>query len=137
MNINKRRLVKDLPFDGLSVGTVLWKGGRGHGGNYSVSNIPTFYESGGSSDNGIHVFDKSVEDILDVIWDNEEWFEDADLTHIEIVPATDSITLRFKPIDKEEAVELAKGIQHVLKHLQDGSYVWNKFKDMTTSFRSR
>jgi accessory colonization factor AcfC len=136
MENNKRRLLKDLPFGELKKGRVLYKGGRGHGGNYSISRGNTYYSTGGSSDNGITVFDKSEESILDTIWDNEEWFEDAVLKHIDFIPSSTSITLKFDPIDIDEVEDLTKGIIHILDHLKEGGYVWNKFTDITTQIKN-
>ena len=133
MKNNKRRLLKELPFENLKKGVVIWRGSRGQGGNYSISNASTYYEQGGSSSNGIEVFTDTEENILDLIWDNEEWFEDADLKHINLVPVTEGVLLRFKSIDRAEKEELMKGLRHILPHLMDGNYVWNKFKDITSS----
>ena len=129
---NKKRLLKDLPFSDLTVGTVIWKGGRGHGGEFSVSNGKTYYKCGGSSDNGIRVFEQNEEDILDTIWEDKKWFEEANIKHIDILPKTNSIILRFDSIDLEDAEDLAKGIINILPHLKDDSYTWNKFSDITT-----
>ena len=130
MKNNKRRLLKDLPFEGLKKGVVLWKGGRGHGGEYSISRGETYYSGGGSSSNGILTFERPVEEIINLVWDNSEWFEDADLKEVEVIASTTSITLRFKSIDKDEAEELAKGIIHIFPHIEETGWVWSKFKDI-------
>ena len=135
MKNNKRRLLKDLPFDNLKVGTVVWKGSRGHGGSYSVSRGETFYESGGSSSNGIKTFGAVAEKLLDIIWDNGEWFEDADINHITIEINSNNLVLSFDHIDIEDATSLAKGIAHILPHLGDGSYTWKKFSNITARLK--
>lgn len=129
-------MLKDLPFGNLKAGAVIYKGGRGHGGQFSISRGNTYYQEGGSSHDGLIAFDDTEESILSAIWENEEWFEDATLSHIDVIPSTTCITLRFKAIDKEEAETLAKGIIHILPHLQDDSYTWNEFKDFTTAIRN-
>lgn len=136
MENNKRRLLKHLPFDNLEPGDVIWRGGRGHGGEFSVSRGHTFYESGSSSGNGIYGFNKSAEEILLKIWDDPDWFEDANLTHIDVVAKTDSITLRFKPIDIEEAEEFMRGLIHILPEIEKAGFVWSKFKGITTTIKN-
>ena len=137
MENNKRRLLKDLPFEGATKNTVIFKGGRGHGGNYSVSRGETYYQTGGSSDRGLTCFTETEESILDVIWDNSEWFENADLNHIDFIPVEEGILLRFKNIDRDEKEDLIKGLIFILPFLQEGKtknsgYIWNKFKNITT-----
>jgi len=130
--MNKRRLLKDMPFDNLSKGTVVSTGLGGLYGKYHIEQGNTYYKSGSSSSRGVTTFDKKVEEIIDLVWDNEEWFEDADLEEIKVIPSNTKIILEFKPIDIEEAENLAKGIMHILPHLGDDSYVWGKFKDVKT-----
>ena len=132
----KRRLLKDLPFGNLKVNTVIYKANRGHGGNYSISHGETYYKEGGSSSNGITTFDDSEEAILNAIWDNPEWFEDAVLEHIDFIPSNTSITLKFKAMDIEDVETLTKGLIHILDHLKDDNYTWNDFKAFTTSIRN-
>lgn len=132
MQTNKRRLLKDLPFANLKKGVVI----NFINNSYSIHNGDTFYIGGGSSSNGISMFEKSEEDILDTIWNNSEWFEDAVLTHIDFIPRNNSITLKFDSIDIEEAEALTKGIIHILDHLQDGNFTWSGFKNITTSIRN-
>ncbi len=133
----KRRSLKDLPFGGLKIGDVLYKGGRGTRGNYTVSGKTSFYENGGSSSGGLKVFEDSEENILDMIWDNSEWFEVADVKHMDVVATTTNITLKFKPIDIEDSETIAKGIIHVMKHLEEKSYSWNEFCGFTMKMSSR
>ena len=128
----RKRLLKDLPFANLKTGDVI----RNEGGRYLIHHGESFYEGGGSSDKGIENFGESEDQLLDKIWDDCEWFEDAELKHIELVPKTGSITLRFDPIDIEDAETLAKGIIHILPELTKGNHTWNKFKDITTAMRN-
>ena len=128
----KKRLLKDLPFDSLTKGKVLYK----ENGTYKTSGGKTFYENGGDSSRSTMVLGESGKDIVDVIWNNEEWFENADLNHIKFIPETNSITLHFDPIDLDDVEVLTKGLIHILSHLKDGCYTWNKFKDITTEIRN-
>lgn len=141
METNKRRLLKDLPVGNLKIGDVIVKGGRGHGGRYSITNLNTFYDTGGSSSNGLKVFDEAEESIIDLIWNNDEWVEDANLDTLVLVPSTNRITIHFKSIDAEDAEALAKGIIHILEHLGDGKhanggYIWNKFSNVVAGMQS-
>lgn len=124
----KKRLLKDLPFEKLVVGTVLYR----VNGSYQIDSFNTYYDMGGSSSGPTTVMDKAEKEIIDVIWDNEDWFEAADLKHIDIVLARNSLTLRFKTMSAEDVESFTKGIQRILPHLADGSYTWNKFSDVTT-----
>lgn len=136
MKTNKRRLLKDLPFDHCKKGVVLWKGSRGTGGTYSVTGRKTFYSGGGSSDNGIWVFDRQTEEILDLIWNNDEWFEDAILSHIDFSHTNETVTLRFPSLDAEDAYNLMRGIIHILPHLKDKGWVWSEFPELTTEIKN-
>lgn len=82
MKEHKKRLLKDLPFGDLKVGSVLYKVNSG----YQISLGETFYEQGGSSGRGVIVLDNIEKSIINEIWDNGEWFEDAILKHIDFVP---------------------------------------------------
>jgi len=136
MENNKKRLLKHLPFSNLEPGDVIWRGGRGHGGEFSISHGKTYYEGGGNSDCGLQGFNNHEEDILAEIWENPEWFESADLKHIDFVAKNDSITLRFKPIDKDEAEEFMKGLIHILPEIEKEGWVWSKFKGITTAIKN-
>lgn len=136
MKNNKRRLLKDLPFDGCKKDTVIYQAGWGHGGRYSISHKETYYSTGGSSSNGLTAFEKNEEEIIDLIWDNPEWFADADLKHIDFVYTTNSITLRFDSIDIEDAKELTRGIIHILPHLKEKGWAWDKFGEITTEIKN-
>ena len=138
MKNNKRRLLKDLPFENLVTGTVVWKGSRGVNANYTVTRPTTFYAEGGESSGGITSFDApNAEVILDTIWDNPDWFEDADINHIDIkIISNKELSLRFEAMDYEDVEELAKGILHQLViNMPKDKYVWNKF-NVTARVRS-
>ena len=128
MQEHKRRLLKDLPFGNLKKDSVIVYINN----SYRINNGDTYYKEGGSSSNGISIFDESEENILNAIWDNPEWFEDAVLEHIDFIPSNTSITLRFKAMDIEDVETLTKGLIHILDHLEDDNYTWNNFKAFTT-----
>lgn len=129
----EKRLLKDLPFEDLKKGTVLIK----RNGSYEIPTFETYYDTGGSSSGGTYVFENSSEqEIIDTIWDNPEWFEEATLKHIDIVLGREEIKLRFAPLSTEKATALAKGIQRILTHLNDGSYTWNGMGDVTTKIKN-
>jgi hypothetical protein len=132
----KKRLLKHLPFSNLEPGDVIYRGGRGTGGEFTISGGKTYYAGGGSSDNGIQGFNNSEEDILEKVWEDSEWFEDADLKHIDFIAKNDSITLRFKSIDIDDAEDLARGIMHILPEIENGNWAWNKFKGITTEMKN-
>jgi len=129
---NEKRLLKDLPFERLTKGTVLVK----RNGNYEVGNFETYYETGGSSSNSTWVYSGAEKEIIDIIWDNSDWFEEASLKHIDIILGKEQITLKFDPISAETTTALAKGIQRILPHLNDGSYTWNGMGDVTTKIKN-
>jgi hypothetical protein len=130
---NKKRLLKDLPFGELTKGDVL----RKCNGGYVVEAFDTFYTSGGSSSGGVKTLDGSEINILDIIWENPEWFEDAELKHIEFKMNFNSITLKFEPLSAEDVQDLTRGIIHILPRLRDGPYVWGKFNGLTTSISNQ
>jgi hypothetical protein len=129
----KKRLLKDLPFDNLKKGDVLCR----VNGSYQIELGETFYSSGRSSHNGVIVLDSLSQEIVDMIWDNNNWFEDAVLNHITVIPKASEVILKFDSICLDDSICLAKGIIHILPHLTDNSFVWNKFKDITTSISHR
>ena len=132
MTNNERRLLKDLPFDGLKRGDVL----KQTNGGYCLTGFSTYYSTGGSSSSGTKCSDGVSTDILDTIWENTEWFEPAELKHIDIVLGKSQIALRFEPISAEKAETLARGIQHIIKHLDDGSCIWNGMGGVTTQIKN-
>ena len=128
----KKRLLKDLPFGNLEKGAVLYKVNSG----YQISRGETFYSTGGSSDNGINVLDEAEKNIVDEIWENEKWFEDAVLKELVFIPKTDSITLRFDPMDIDDVIDLTKGLIHILPELGKEGWTWSKFKNLTTIIKN-
>lgn len=128
----KKRLLKDLPFGGLKNGTVLYKVNSG----YQISHGETFYSTGGSSDNGVMVLDQKEESIVDMIWDNPDWFVDAELKHVDFVPKNDSITIRFDSMDIDDVIDFTKGLIHILPEMEKEGWVWSKFKNITTSIKN-
>jgi hypothetical protein len=124
----KKRLLKDLPFGQLDKGSVLYQVNN----SYQISRGETFYSSGGSSDNGAIVLDEKEKSIIDEIWENPDWFEDAILKEIVFVPKVSSIMLAFEPMDIEDVIDLTKGIIKILPHLSDGNYVWKQFSEVNT-----
>lgn len=130
---NEKRLLKDLPFENLKAGTVIIKRNSG----YEIPSFPTYYDVGGSSSNGTQcIYNGSEKDIINTVWDNEDWFEEATLEHIDIVLGRSEIKLRFKPLSADKANDLAHGIAEILKHLDDGSYVWNGMGSVTTKIKN-
>ena len=125
---NKKRLLKDLPFGDLKIGKVLDR----VNGSYQITRFPTYYKEGGSSDNATSILDETEKNIIDLVWDNEDWFEPAIVDHIDFIPVDSGILLKFDSIDAIDKEDLIKGLIHILEHLKDGSYTWNKFDDITT-----
>lgn len=127
----KKRLLKDLPFLDKDKVVVKHQDFRVNGGQ-------TFYDGGGSSSNATTGFSESETAILVLIWDNKEWFQDAELRHITVIPSTTNVIIKFDPIDIEDAESLASGIIHLLKtNLQDGSWVWSEFDIESSELRNR
>lgn len=127
----KKRLLKDLPFCQLTVGTVLTKAN----GGYHVDNGDTIYVGGGSCHRGWMGLDKSECGIVDMIWENKDWFVDAKVTAIEMKVHTDKIVLSFEALDLGQAQTFAKGIKRCLRDFgnEDGSYAWHEFKGFEIS----
>ncbi len=128
----KKRLLKDLPFGNLTKGTVLDEVND----SYQIESFPNYYSGLLSSENAMQVLEKSEREIVDEIWENEEWFEEASLDNIEFVNVDNGVLLRFKPISAYDKNILMKGLIHILEHLKDGSYTWNKFKDITCEIKN-
>ena len=128
--MDRKRLLKDLPFGKLNTGTVLTKGN----GGYYVENGDTIYKEGGSSHRGWNVLENNEVKIVDLIWDNTEWLEPATLKHLDIQVSTDKIVLSFKPLDLEQAQTFAKGLQNLLHHYgeEETTYTWHEYKGFTT-----
>lgn len=124
--MEKKRLLKDLPITRLTAGVVVTK----TNGGFLVDYGDTIYSSGGSSSNGQWVFDKPERDLMNLIWENGEWMEPAELKSITIKAETDKVVISFKPLDLAQAQTFAKGLQHTLSNHFGviGSYTWNEFK---------
>lgn len=129
--MEKKRLLKDLPFGNLKVGNVLTKGN----GGYYIDNGETLYKSGGSSSNDWNVLDSKEIEIIDMIWDNKDWFTDAVLKHIDIKAKTDGLLISFDSLDLGQAQTFAKGIKSCLMNYgsEEVNYSWNEFKGFTIS----
>lgn len=134
--MEKKRLKRDLPFgknNFTEKGTVI----RFSGTTFSVDYGNAFYKDGGTSHNGMYTFDESEAKILEKIWVDSDWFEDATLSHIDIVIRNDKITLEFdKKIDAEDAENLAKAINHYFQSImgkEEESYAWDKLAGFTTT----
>lgn len=104
---NKKRLLKDLPFENLKAGEVM----EIINGKISINHGKTFYKGGGDSDNGISQFNGASEEIIRTVWDNPAWFENVELPEIEIKVERNTIIFDFKPLSMEDAQELAMGIR--------------------------
>jgi len=128
----EKRLLKDLPFGSLTKGKVIAK----HGGVYHVDSGKRYYSEGGSSSNGESVYGETEAHILDLIWDNDEWFVPSTLKHIDFIVKNDRLILKFDSLSYQDVDTLAKGIIHLLPSLQIGSWVWSKFKDITVALKN-
>lgn len=135
----KKRLLKDLPFENIKAGTVIFYGshGHGHGSTYCINRGEALYESGGSSSNGCSSFNETEVSILDAIWNNPEWFIEAKLKHIDIIARTNEIILRFDSLDMDDAQMLARGIQHwiMISNKEDDNHAWSEFRGFTTKLK--
>jgi hypothetical protein len=134
----KKRLLKDLPFENIKANEVIFKGSHGHGNAYCISMGTTIYSTGGDSDNGCKSFDEIESSILDTIWDNPQWFEEAKLSHIKISHHKSQIILDFPSQDLDDALEFAKVIQHLLVVFYDQSVegrIGKQFKGFTTEIK--
>ena len=126
--MEKKRLLKDLPFN-LQKDEVLTKGN----GGYYIDKGSTIYKEGGSSSNGWNVLDAQKIAIIDLIWDNKDWFVDANLKHVDIKTCRDKIIISFDPLDLEQAQTFAKGIRSCLANYgnEEGRHTWDEFKGFT------
>ena len=133
--MEKKRLKRNLPFgknNFTEEGTVI----RLSGGIFSISYGNTFYKDGGSSYNGLYIFDESETKILEKIWVDSDWFEDATLNHVDIVIQDDKITLEFDKIDAEDAENLAKATNHYFQFImgkEKKAYAWDELAGFTTT----
>jgi len=106
-------LQKDLPFDRLTKGTVVSM----YNQEFIIECGETWYDGKlhGSS-NGIRTFEKEAQDLLKVIWNNEEWFKPVELKVAKYKRTSNSITIYFdSPADLEDIELLAKGIAKTLR----------------------
>ncbi len=131
--MDKRRLLKDLPFGNMKNGTVLTK----DNGGYYIDKGETIYRGGGNSDNGWGVLEKDEVRIIDLMWDNPEWCEPATIEHVDIKASRDNILISFKHLDLGQAQVFAKGIQHLLLNYwgKGQAKTWHKLKDFTVGIR--
>lgn len=130
----KKRLLKDLPFWNF----IKWDVFSKWNWTYYIDMWETIYESGGSSSNWINYLEQNEKDIVDLVWDNESWFVESKIDHIQIVAKNDKIEINFSPLDKRDAQDFAKWIQATLiEHFwkSDRNMVWNKFAGFTTSLK--
>ena len=126
----KKRLLKDLPFGNLNKRAVLTK----DNGGYYIERGETIYKGGGSSHNGWNTLDDKECEIVNVIWDNEEWFVDATIKHIDIKATTNKIIIEFDAVDLGQAQLFAKGLKHTFLHFgEEENYAWNIFKGFTST----
>jgi len=134
--MEKKRLKRDLPFgknNFTEEGTVI----RFSGTTFSIDRGNAFYKDGSTSHNGAYTFNESEAKILEKIWDDPDWFEDATLSHIDIIICeNDKIILKFDELDAEDAENLAKSINHYFHSImgkEEESYAWDKLAGFTTT----
>jgi len=123
----KKRLKKDLPFGEFNrtvKGTVI---------NYD--GIKYFIHKYFSYDD-IYVFEENATQILNTIWNDPTWFEDAKINHIDILIDNDKIILRFDSVDIKDAENLAKAIDHYFHSvLGKENNNWDKLAGFTTKIK--
>jgi len=129
--MEKKRLLKDLPFDALKKGDVLTKAVDG----YYIDCGRTFYSGGGDSSNGCNYMTENAAPIIDLIWNDPKWFVQADIKHVDIKATKDKIIISFDPVDLEQSQIFAMGIRSCLSKFasEDGSHTWDEFKGFTMS----
>lgn len=117
-----------MPFGELKKDTVLSKGDSGG----------SFFVGGGSSSHTKPNFYGLEADIIANLWDNDDWFVDAELKHIDIIIESNKIIIEFDPIDLGDAQTFAKGIKSCLNKfygIEEHNYIWKKFKGFTIRFK--
>jgi len=123
----KKRLKKDLPFGEFNrtvKGTVI---------NYD--GIKYFIHKYFSYDD-IYVFEENATQILNTIWNDPTWFEDAKINHIDILIDNDKIILRFDNLDIKDVVNLAKAIDHYFHSvLEKEDYILGELAGFTTEIK--
>jgi len=107
-----KRLLKDLPF--LDAGSVLVQ----CNGTYRIHRGEQLY--GGqlfsSSSNGVCDLDKKEKEIVDEIYENPKWFEDATFSKPNWDVGKKRIVLSFdKAVDEDELMVVAKCIYRTLE----------------------
>lgn len=124
--MEKKRLLKDLPFGNLSIGMVLTKGN----GGYYIERGYTFYSGGGSSHNGWEEMSDKETEIINLIWENDKWFQPATLEHIDIKVYPSKIEIIYQPLDLGQAQTFAQGLESCLSQYgcEDKNYAWKDFK---------
>lgn len=127
----KKRLLKDLPLSAINKGTVLT---RANGG-YHIDFGNTIYREGGESSNGWQVLAENESAIVDMIWESD-WFEDANVKHLDCEVKKAQIIISFPSLDMADAQLLAKVIQACLIHnfgTEPQTMARHKFKGFTVS----
>jgi len=123
----KKRLKKDLPFGEFNrtvKGTVI---------NYD--GIKYFIHKYFSYDD-IYVFEENATQILNTIWNDPTWFEDAKINHIDILIDNDKIILRFDNLDIKDVENLAKAIDHYFHSvLEKEDYILGELAGFTTEIK--
>jgi len=134
--MEKKRLKRDLPFgknNFTEEGTVI----RFSGITFSIDRGNAFYEDGSTSHNGIYTFDEPEAKILEKIWGDSDWFEDATLSHVDIVIyGNNKIILEFDELDAEDVENLARSINHYFHSImgkEKENYVWDELAGFTTT----
>jgi hypothetical protein len=132
-NMSKKRLLKDLPFDHLKKGAVVDDVSQYH---YHIHRGSTFYGNFSSSDNGVTTFSDEINEILDLVWNNPDWFEPATLEKIEITRTDGGILLKFQPISEDDKECLMQGLVSLLSDLENHpNKTWSKFKNLVPTIK--
>jgi hypothetical protein len=111
MRFETKRLIKDLPF--MKRDTVWVKCNN----TYQMNNGETQHSGNlfSYSSNGIVQLNEIAKDLVDTIWDNEKWFEDADFSEAKW-RVEDKIEIYFdNAVDKEKLISIAKIMYMILK----------------------
>lgn len=108
----KKRILKDLPFRDVKKGDVI-----GFINNrYRIDHGDMIYDGGSTAHIGITEFDLTEHAILDKIWNDSEWFEEAKINHVNVVASKDHLTLWFDSLDLADAQEFARGVIHLMRN---------------------
>jgi hypothetical protein len=109
--MEKKRLKKDLP--GFKVGTVFVKCNN----RYEISRGEVIYNGNlfASSSNGIYMTEPKETELINELWNNEKWLEDADFSRAQWNVKDNIISITFeKDVDPEDLLTVAKIIHKVL-----------------------